>query len=145
MNGGRGGWDALDDVINGAPPRRARSWADLDEVLGQPTPAGVLTAGDQQAPVQAVPELLRQALAVFDDAGIEKMHSETLATELGMASTHELNKLLVQLEVRTLPEAFHVAGKRARGYHREHLVGAADRIASGEQEVPDEVAEWPAA
>lgn len=148
MNGGANGWDALDRVLNGTPPppRRARSWADLDEVLGQPTPAGVLTAPRAaSADVQPVPELLRRALAAFDDAGNAKMHSETLAAELGMASTHELNKLLVQLEVRTLPEAFYVAGKRARGYHRDHLADAADRIAHGEQEVPDEVAEWPAA
>jgi S-DNA-T family DNA segregation ATPase FtsK/SpoIIIE len=133
MNGGRGasGWDALDEVLG-------RSNA-------EPITGRHATAELTRAPVQVVPRLLVQALAAFDRAGVERLHSETLAAALGVESTSELPKLLGALEIRPLPEAFYVSGKRARGYARQALAEAADRVARGELEVPDAVAEWPAA
>ena len=139
VNGGVGdGWGAIDDIL-GNRGRRAESSPVAP--IGRSRPAGVLT----QAPVQAVPELLRQALAAFDRADAERMHSETLAQALRISSVNELARLLVQLDVRTLPEAFLVSGKRARGYAQTDIAAAANRVACGELRVPDAVAEWPAA
>lgn len=117
------------DLTASAPPAPARQTA------------GVLTA----APVQTVPQILVQALAAFDAAGVERMHSETLAAALGVESVVELPKLLGAIDVRPLAQAFIVNGGRARGYARQTLADAAEKVARGEIDVPDAVAEWPAA
>jgi energy-coupling factor transporter ATP-binding protein EcfA2 len=123
------------------PGRRPSEWVDPLAGFTQQTAGSVLT----QTVVQAVPELLRQALAAFDRAGVERMHSETLAQALRIQSTNELRELLGGLNVRTLAEAFIVGGERRRGYARESLVDAAEKVALGQLAVPDAVAEWPAA
>jgi hypothetical protein len=105
------------------------------------TPAGVLTA----ARVQPVPEILTRALAAFDDARDDRMHSETLAAALGIGNLHEMSELLRPLEVRPLASWFMRNGDRARGYARESFAEAASRVALGELEVPAAVAAWPAA
>jgi hypothetical protein len=132
----------------------ASAWPELrtidssaDEGLGDagawPTLGGTQTA----APIatQAVPVLLTRALAAFDDAGDDRMHSETLAQALKFGSTNEMAELLRPLEVRPLASWFMRNNTKARGYARESFVEAAQRVARGDLEVPDEVAEWPAA
>jgi hypothetical protein len=104
-------------------------------------PGGVLTA----APVQTVPQILVRALAAFDAAGDDRMHSQALAAALGIKSPYELAELLRPLDVQTLTHAFVRGGKPARGYARQTLADAADRVARGELQVPDVVAAWPAA
>ncbi|MCO6011474.1 DUF3631 domain-containing protein [Actinoallomurus purpureus] len=145
VGGNAADWPSVTDLRAQTEPvdvSDAAAWPPIGTRAANATetaPAGVLTQA------QPIPEILTRALAAFDEADITKMHSETLAAELDMTSTTELSRLLVQLDVRALPEAFYVAGKRARGYARDDLETAAARVARGEQEVPDEVAEWPAA
>lgn len=118
------------------------NWPDLS-APAQPArqAVGVLTA----APVQAVPVLLRQALAAFDAADDDRMHSETLAQSLGIGDPLKLAALFRPLEVTTLPNQFIRNKQNRRGYARDDIQNAANRIACGEIEVPAEVAEWPAA
>jgi hypothetical protein len=145
LTGGAANWpDPLPARRTAAPASASASdWPDppIRRPIATTAPAGVLTA----PPVQPIPEILVRALAEFDRAGAERMHSETLAAALGVESTNELPKLLGGLDVRTLPEAFIVGGKRARGYARQALAEAAERVARGEIDVPDVVAAWPAA
>ena len=121
-----------------------RNWPSLASFTGGAATA-TLEAPPQTA-VQAVPQILVQALAAFDAARAGRMHSEALAEALGIATTRELSELLRPLEVRTLPNKFVRAplGER-RGYAREAFAEAAARVARGEIEVPDAVAEWPTA
>lgn len=137
VNGGSGGWGEIDSIL--ANRGRRVEPAPVAQ-LGRSRPAGVLT----RAPVQAVPVLLTRALAAFDDAGDDRMHSETLAQALELGQ-RDLAALLRPLGVTSLPHQFIRNGKNQRGYAREHLATAAERVARGELEVPPEVAEWPAA
>lgn len=123
------------------PARRPSEWADPLERYSQQAATDVIT----RAPVQAVPELLRQALAAFDSAGDDRMHSETLAQTLGIGSTRELAALLAHLGVKTLPNKFMRGNIERRGYARQDFADAARKVAAGEMEVPAEVADWPAA
>jgi S-DNA-T family DNA segregation ATPase FtsK/SpoIIIE len=118
---------------------RPSDWADPLARFNQQPPAR------PSNPVQTVPPLIVQALAGFDAAGAKRFHSEPLVQALGFASAHEMSRLLVQLDVRPLAEAFYIGGQRARGYSREAFAEAAERIAAGDLAVPDEVAEWNAA
>lgn len=141
LQGGAADWpDPLGGVSQPAQtaPRDAANWPDP---IASSRPAGVLT----QAPVQAVPELLTRALAAFDSAGDDRMHSETLAQALGIGSTHELAALLAPLGVKTLPNKFMRGNVERRGYARQDFGDAARKVAAGEVEVPAEVADWPAA
>ncbi|MFG1755920.1 serine/threonine-protein kinase [Streptosporangium sandarakinum] len=96
------------------------------------------------APARPVPQIVVRALAAMADANDDRMHSATLAEALGVTPT-ELAALLRPLGVTTLPRAFLRGGREARGYAREDLQTAAERIGRGEVEVPADVAAWPAA
>ncbi|MDP9870474.1 MULTISPECIES: hypothetical protein [Streptosporangium] len=96
------------------------------------------------AAVRPVPQIVTRALATIDDAGDDRMHSATLAEALGLTPT-DLAALLRPLGVTTLPRAFLRGGREARGYAREDLSVAAERIGRGEIDVPADVAAWPAA
>jgi hypothetical protein len=122
---------------------RLKAAGHLDAIPG--VGAGSLNAPRPQVAAQPVPRILLRALAVFDQAGVERMHSKTLAAALGLGSEAELSRLLNPLEVHSLKEAFQVGGTRARGYARADVQAAADRVAAGEITVPAEIAEWPAA
>ena len=75
------------------------------------------------APERPVPEILAEALAAFDAAGAERLHSAELAEALGMAQT-ELADALRPYGVAPLEQPFKRAGGRARGYAREDLAAA---------------------
>ncbi len=151
INGGRAtpAADWPDPFDAPAPARTAtvsaHDWPDpLPGRTLTATPAtGVLTAA-RPAATRPVPELIRRALAAFDDADDDRMHSEVLAGALGL-TPHELAELLGMVGVKSLPRAFVRGGKERRGYAREDVATAADRIASGELSVPEKVAAWPAA
>ncbi|MCC5582077.1 hypothetical protein IMZ11_41420 [Microtetraspora sp. AC03309] len=144
----------------------ASAWPDLREMTGKPAPRAMTSAAEwpdlpmprrgellraeqihavtaaPAAPIRPIPELLRRALAAFGND--TRIHSEALAAALGI-DVLALAALLRPLEVTTLPRAFLRGGAERRGYAREDLEAAAARIASGELEVPAEVATWPAA
>ena len=136
INGGLGGggWDALDEVLGRTGPTGA-----------EPITGRRATAELTRAPVQAVPQILVRALAAFDAAGDDRMHSETLAQALGISSAHDMAKLLRPLGVNSLASPFSRGGDLKRGYARADFATAADRVASGELDVPAQVAAWPAA
>ncbi|UOE22289.1 hypothetical protein NI17_024060 (plasmid) [Thermobifida halotolerans] len=71
-------------------------------------------------------DLLERAIAVLDTAGDDRMHSEDLATALGM-TTEELAAALREHGVRPLPEAFKRGGQRCCGYARTDLHAATQR------------------
>lgn len=126
----------------------AKDWPDPipgRQLHAATAPAGMLTAARPAAPAQPVPELVRRALAAFDDANDDRMHSETLARALGIGTAHDMAELLGLLEIKSLPRGFVRGGKERRGYAREDFAQAADRIASGELAVPEKVVAWPAA
>jgi hypothetical protein len=112
-----------------------------------PAAASLGRGNDPQpaAPVQPVPELVTRAIAAFDAARDTRMHSEVLADALGFATPFEMSKLLGLLKIQSLPNSFERGPLKRRGYAREAFEVAAARIAHGEIDVPDEVAEWPAA
>jgi hypothetical protein len=121
---------------------RAADWPDPlpSRRLAGTTAAGQLTA--PPAPVRPVPELVRRALAAFDSARDDRMHSETLAAALDI-TPHDLAELLRPVEVRSLRNAFvRGGGDPKRGYAREDFAQAADRIARGELGVPPELDAW---
>lgn len=124
---------------------RSKDWP--DPLPGRPlssatAPAGVLTAPRPAALAQPVPELVRRALAAFDAADDDRMHSEALAGELGV-TPHDLAEMLRPLGVRSLPSPFSRGGVSKRGYAREHFTAAADAITRGSLQVPADVAAWP--
>lgn len=90
-----------------------------------------------------MPEFVRRALAAFDRARDDRMHSETLAAALDI-TPHDLAELLRPIEVRSLRNAFMRGGEEKRGYAREDIAQAADRIARGELDVPPELDAWQA-
>lgn len=144
----RGGADAS----AWADPRditRPRTTASVADASAWADPARARLHAEQilpvtAAPAQPLPEVLRQALAAFDAAGDDRMHSSALADALGI-TLPELAALLRPLGVTALARAFIRGGKEARGYAREDLETAAESIRRGETEVPEEVAKWPAA
>ena len=120
----------------------ARDWPEPipgRQIHAATTPAGVLTA-----PAQPIPELVRRAIAAYDAAGDDRMHSEVLAAALGL-TPHELAELLGLLGIKSLQRAFLRGGKERRGYARADFAAVAERITSGELAVPEKVAAWPAA
>ncbi|WP_432924287.1 hypothetical protein ACQPZZ_29090 [Microbispora sp. CA-135349] len=144
-------WPDLRDLVK--PPAapsmtRAADWPDLlprqrrpEVVRAEQVPA----VPAAPAPARPLPEVLRRALAAYEAAGDDRMHSAALAEALGAADALALAALLRPLGVTTLPRAFIRGGTEARGYALADLQAAAERVCSGELEVPDEVAKWPAA
>lgn len=132
-----------------ALPANAAAWPDPHPHMRAVTTASA-TAGEIQAPstpalpARPVPEILTRALAAMDAAHDDRMHSATLAAALGITQA-DLAGLLRPLGVQPLPHPFQRGGRPARGYAREDLEAAAERIRRGVLEVPPEVAAWPAA
>ncbi|GAA2665235.1 MULTISPECIES: hypothetical protein [Actinosynnema] len=89
----------------------------------------------------ALPELLARLLAVFDGTDHERLHTSALAAQVGTTPT-VLGKLLPQIGVKALPDAFYVGPDRQRGYALTDLRAVAERIRNGEVAVPVDVAEW---
>ncbi|MEV8638637.1 hypothetical protein AB0395_43970 [Streptosporangium sp. NPDC051023] len=101
-----------------------------------------------------LPEIIRRALAVFDQLRADRLHSAELADALRIVTVDgdgtrpdvlALADLLRPLSVAPLATPFLRGGQRGRGYERSHLEAAAVRIRCGEVDVPPEVAAWPAA
>lgn len=147
-------WPDLRAMTKPAAPARA-SAADWPDLLPRQRPAGMLHAEQirpvPSAPARPLPEILRRALAVFEQLRATRLHSGELAAALGILDaervpdTTALAALLRPLGVERPAEAFLRQGQRGRGYERQHLEMAAERIRRGEIEVPAEVAAWPAA
>ncbi|WP_283139734.1 hypothetical protein [Rhizohabitans arisaemae] len=134
-----GGADSWPDLVPARPAvGSADQWPDL---MPHQTPSDPR----QTDPGRRIPELLRRCLAAFNDAGDDRMHSESLAAALGITATTDLAALLRPLEVFPLARAFSRGGQERRGYAREDLITATERIRNGELHVPPEVAAWPAA
>lgn len=148
-------------------PTGADSWPDPFHTPDTPTsPAPALPAADWDDPrpqithtrlIPAVsgmpgaptpgwplPEILRRALQAFTDADDDRMHSATLAETLNITPT-EMAALLRALGIAPLENAFSRDGITRRGYARQDLITAAQRIHRREINIPDEVARWPAA
>ncbi|MFD7653989.1 hypothetical protein ACFV4N_08420 [Actinosynnema sp. NPDC059797] len=87
------------------------------------------------------PPLLAGLLEVFARGDHDRLHTAVLAAEIGTTPT-VLGKLLPQIGVQALPNAFYVGPDRNRGYARADLEAAAERIRRGEVAVPAEVAAW---
>lgn len=137
MNGGAASWpDPRDMARTGAAPRAA-DWPDPAQLTGRAAPAGVLTAGRPAvaAAGDEVPEPIRRVLAVFEMAGDDRIHSETLAAELGVADQWALADLLRPYGLRSRPQKFKRGGKNLRGYWLDDINDAAERIARGEEPV----------
>ncbi|MFG6197750.1 hypothetical protein [Nonomuraea sp. JJY05] len=88
------------------------------QAVGVRIAPGALPANDH------APELIRRALAVFEAAGDDRIHSEDLAAALGFPSKTELAAALSEHGVTTLPNAFERNGQRRRGYDRAHFAAA---------------------
>ncbi|MBP2708206.1 hypothetical protein JOL79_30945 [Microbispora sp. RL4-1S] len=156
LNGGADSWAdpfTLARTTTPPPAGSAADWPDprtrlrpADQLAPAPTNAGAPVPARPAAPTPGwpLPEILRRALHAFADANDDRMHSATLADALGITPT-ELAALLRPLGVTTLPRAFIRNGREARGYAREDLTAAAQRIHRGEITVPGEIAKWPAA
>jgi hypothetical protein len=84
---------------------------------------------------------VRRAIAEFDTAADDRMHSVTLAAALGVSQT-DLAALLRPLGIVTLPNKFSRGGEERRGYAREDFVTVAGQIASGGLQVPGDVDAW---
>lgn len=125
-----------------AAPRLA-SAADWPDIRRPATPRPPQAPAVAEAPEHPLPEILARALAAFEESGDDRMHSADLAAALGLTQV-ELAALLRPLGVTTLPRAFVRGGHEARGYARETLEAAAERIRRGEIDIPAEVATWPA-
>ncbi|WP_405143839.1 hypothetical protein OG589_39820 [Sphaerisporangium sp. NBC_01403] len=152
-------------------PGGADTWADPHTIAHIPTrPAAAASAADwpdprplpAARPVPAVPaspppatpgaavpgwplpEILRRALQTFTDADDDRMHSEDLASTLGLTK-HELAALLRPLGIAPLDNAFNRNGASRRGYARDDLIAVAQRIHRSEIDIPEHVANWPAA
>ncbi|TLP66522.1 hypothetical protein [Microbispora triticiradicis] len=148
-------WPDLRDLVKPATPApaapsmaRAADWPDLLPRQRQPEVVRaerVSAVAAAPASARPLPEILARALEAFEVAGDDRMHSAALAEALGTADALALAALLRPLGVTTLPRAFIRAGTEARGYALADLQAAAERVRSGELEVPDEVAKWPAA
>ncbi|MBX6168532.1 MAG: hypothetical protein IRY84_12955 [Thermobispora bispora] len=138
-------WPDLRAMTAPARPVVAASAADWPDLLPRQRQPEVTRAEQipAVAPARPLPEILTRALAAIDAAGDDRMHSAALADALGIAPT-ELAALLRPLGVTTLPRAFIRGGREARGYARDDLAAAAERIRRGEVDIPAEVASWPA-
>ncbi|GII91153.1 hypothetical protein [Sinosporangium siamense] len=157
-----------------AVPDGAGSWPDPHELihrhagsLGWPDPHRIEHVAQQQSgptlhtvrpaagipavSARPIPEVLLRALAAFDTAGTARLHSEELAAALsildaeGKPNPTALADLLRPLGVTPLSNPFLRAGERGRGYARDDLSAAAERVQSGELAVPEQVTAWPAA
>ncbi|MBB6001354.1 S-DNA-T family DNA segregation ATPase FtsK/SpoIIIE [Streptomonospora salina] len=120
-------------------PMSAQDWlredddeeGELEEVGGG---AAVIAAPEQWSlpdrtgPAEdGEPDVLGRALAVLEEAGDDRIHSEDLAAALGYASSWALAADLNGYGVSTLPNKFNRGGRTARGYAREDLAAAARR------------------
>lgn len=119
-------WPDLADLATAAPatPRLAdaAAWPDLGEVIAA-GPARVdqaPAAPALDAPTEQIPDILARALEAFAAAGDDRMHSETLATALGMTPV-ELAAALREHGVAPLDQPFKRGGVRARGYALESI------------------------
>ncbi|MFI6819293.1 hypothetical protein ACIBG7_43380 [Nonomuraea sp. NPDC050328] len=92
---------------------------------------------------QELPEIVRRVLTALGKARDGRLHSEVLAARVGVDSKAELAELLRPLGLAPLPNSFERGGKKRRGYDLADARACADRIAAGEQEVPDHIAAWP--
>jgi len=115
-------------------PADPHTWPAID------VPGLVLPAGGVAVAV-ALPELLRRLLDAMDTTGADRMHTATLASAVGTTPT-ALGKLLPQIGVKALPDAFYVGPDRNRGYARADLESVAERIRNGELVVTSDVAGW---
>lgn len=123
-------WPDLRDMAKPAKPSMpsAADWPDL--IPRQAAPKAV-----EQIPARPVPEILRRALAEFERAGDDRMHSATLADALDMTPT-DLAAALRPYGVTTLPNPFERGGTRGRGYALADLQTAAERIRRGGHDTP---------
>ncbi|MEV5408588.1 hypothetical protein AB0K60_07095 [Thermopolyspora sp. NPDC052614] len=127
------------------PPMTRRTTPRLHARQMHPIPPGPDAPAD---PVRPIPQILLRALAVFDAERAGRLHSEELAAALSVVSgdgrpdPYALAALLRPLDVSTRPNKFMRNGKDRRGYAREDLQAAAERISRGEIDVPEEVAAW---
>lgn len=127
--------DAGAAIFTGSPatgafdPLDPHTWPAID-VPGLPTALAV-----------ELPALLARLLDVFNRGDHDRLHTAVLAAEIGTTPT-VLGKLLPQIGVQALPNAFYVGPDRNRGYARADLESAAERIQRGEIAVPAEVAAW---
>ncbi|GAA1347883.1 hypothetical protein [Saccharothrix algeriensis] len=87
------------------------------------------------------PALLARLLEVFQRSGQERLHTATLAAEIGTTPT-TLGKLLPQIGVQALPNAFYIGSDRNRGYARADIETVTERVRSGEVTVPADIAAW---
>lgn len=120
-----------------ATATRAADWPDPlpGRQIGATTPTGVLTAPRSSAPARPIPEILARALRAFDELNDDRIHSKTLAAELGIANEWKFAELLRPYGVKSRPK-FVRNGEEARGYYREDIAAAADRIARGDEPAP---------
>jgi S-DNA-T family DNA segregation ATPase FtsK/SpoIIIE len=138
MNGGgAANWPDPRDIARAGAAPRAADWPDPAQLTGRAAPAGVLTAGRPAVAASGdeVPEPIRRVLAVFDMAGDDRIHSETLAAELGVADQWALADLLRPYGLRSRPQKFKRGGKNLRGYWLDDINDAVERIARGEEPV----------
>ncbi len=132
------GWDSsqhrgVTAGRNGTPPAatggRPRLYVVPDMRRGPLRAEQVFPIGD------GVPQDLARALAVFDTAGDDRMHSEDLATALRCTTT-ELADMLRPYGVAARPNAFERHGQRRRGYDRADLIAATQRNQAGDAKQP---------
>ena len=141
-------------VVNGGAGGRAADWPDPISAQQQDEPTGeAASAADwpdplprrqdgaatatATAPARTVPDtatlpdVLRRALEAFDRAGDDRMHSETLAAELGVADPWALAELFRPYGIQTRPK-FKRGGENRRGYWREDIIAAARQLGAAD-------------
>ncbi|WP_433357765.1 hypothetical protein ACQP25_44320 (plasmid) [Microtetraspora malaysiensis] len=74
----------------------------------------------------STPDVIARCLAVFQDVGASRLHSEELAAALDCTVT-ELAEMLRPYGVQARPNAFWRDGERRRGYDRADLLAATQR------------------
>ncbi|QXJ27076.1 hypothetical protein AGRA3207_007874 (plasmid) [Actinomadura graeca] len=116
----------------------AADWPDLFPARpaspAQPRPASASGASPRAAVAELdAPQILVAALAAFDAADDDRMHSEALAEALGLPSVWTLAEALRRHGVGTLPNKFVRSGKARRGYSREDIAAAASSAAADGQ------------
>lgn len=111
-----------------APATSAAHWP--DPLPGHQTTSATATAttpAPAEPDITALPDVLRRALEAFDRAGDDRMHSETLAAELGVADPWALAELFRPYGIQTRPK-FKRNGVSRRGYWREDIIAAARQL-----------------
>lgn len=119
------------------PPRLAdaNTWPNLGATTPAPATTTTATATSERpadpaaaelepAPPAQVPEILARALAAFDAAQDDRMHSEALAEALGMESAQALAEALRPYGVQPRPP-FVRDGLKRRGYWKADIAAAA--------------------